>query len=96
MTTEAMVGFLQARGYRIDSPTLQPEPMYEDGDYLKGDLHPKNWKALANRRVPWPKNIDPKLALHEMAPFLAYGLNVQEAQTRGRDVGQFIKPDEPV
>lgn len=77
-----------------ESSTLQEEALYEEGDYLKGELAPKNWKALANRCVPWPKEIDPKLALHEMAPFLAYSLNGQEANARGRDISAFIQPNE--
>lgn len=77
-----------------EQSTLQEEELYEDGDYLKGELHPKNWRALANRRVPWPKDLDPKLALHEMAPFLAHSLNTQEAAARGRDISAFIQPNE--
>lgn len=77
-----------------ESSTLQEEALYEEGDYLKSDLAPKNWKALANRRVPWPKDLDPKLALHEMAPFLAHTLNTQEAHARGRDIGTFIQQNE--
>lgn len=78
-----------------ESSTLQEEVLYEEGDYLKGELAYKNWSALSNRRVPWPHDkLDPKLALHEMAPFLAHSLNAQEAHARGRDIGFFVKPDE--
>lgn len=77
-----------------ESSTLQEEVLYEEGDYLKADLAPKNWRALSNRRVPWPKDLDPKLALHEMAPFLAHSLNAQEAQARGRSIDAFIAPNE--
>lgn len=59
---------------------LQPEKIYESGDYLKGDLHPRNWRALANKQVPWPQDLDPALVLSELTPFLEYQfLNMQEA-----------------
>lgn len=71
-----------------ENTTYQPEAMYEDGDYLKGPLAPDHWKAMTNRRVPWPKDLDPKTALHELAPILAYRLMTQEAvsDAKGRTV----------
>src|SRR5260370_26121670 len=38
MTDEQMLAILKASGYTVTSPALQPEPMYEDGDYLRGEL----------------------------------------------------------
>lgn len=72
------------------------EPLYEEGEYLAGPLAPKTWKSLANRRVPWPKDVDPSVALKELAPFLAYRLIEQEANAMGRDVSSVIAPYEQV
>lgn len=96
MSDEQMLAILKASGYTVTRPALRPEPMYEDGDYLRGDLHPRNWRALSNRRVPWPQGIDPKTALHELAPFMTYRLLTQEAAQRGRDISAFVKPDEEI
>lgn len=93
---KAILAYLRANGYQITPPALQPEHLYEDGDYLKGDLAPKNWKALANRRVPWPKGVEPKQALHELAPFLTYRLLSEQARARGRDISSLIQPDEEI
>lgn len=76
--------------------SLEPEHIYEEGDYLAGTLAPKNWKALANRRVPWPQDVDPQMALHELAPFLAHRLLEQETAALGRDLTNVIKPYERV
>lgn len=76
--------------------TLEPEHIYEEGDYLAGTLAPKNWKALANRRVPWPQDVDPQMALHELAPFLAHRLLEQETAALGRDLTSIIQPYERV
>ena len=93
---QAMLVYLRTHGYTITPPALQEEELYEDGDYLKGELAPKNWRALSNRRVPWPKDLDPKLALHEMAPFLAYRLLSEQEAARGRDIRALVQPDEQV
>src|SRR5579885_252763 len=77
-----------------EQSTFKPEPLYEDGDYLKAELAPKNWRALADRRVPWPADMDPKTALHELTPFLTARLLAQEASSAGRDISFFVKPDE--
>jgi hypothetical protein len=75
---------------QFSESTLQPEPLYEDGDYLKGELHPKNWRALANPQVPWPADLDPNLVLSELSPFLEYQfLNMQEAAA-GRSLREQI------
>ena len=74
----------------------QPEDIYQEGDYLKKQLHPRNWKALADPRVPWPKDVDPLAALRELAPFLAYRLNEEEARARGRSINDMIAPHEQV
>jgi len=74
----------------------KPEELYQEGDYLKGPLAPRNWQALANPKVPWPKDVDPGAALKELAPFLAYRLNMEEAHARGRDVSAFIGEYEQV
>lgn len=91
---KAALAYLESKGYRITPPALQPEPMYQEGDYLKGDLHPRNWKALANPAVPWPANLDPKQVLHEMAPFLTFRLLSEQAVQHGRDINALISPDE--
>src|SRR5258708_1836527 len=93
---QEMLAYLESRGYQITAPTLQPEPMYQEGDYLAGDLAPRNWKALANRRVPWPAGMDPATALHELAPFMTYRLLVAEAASMSRDISSFVRPDEQV
>ena len=85
-----------ALGSGLEESSLQPESLYQEGDYLQGELSPKNWRALSDRRVPWPAGLDPKLALQEMAPFLAYRLNADEAAARGRHISQFIGADELV
>lgn len=70
---------------------LQPEKLYSEGDYLKGDLNPKNWRALANKQVPWPQDLDPALVIHELAPFMNYSLlNMQEASA-GRSLHEQVK-----
>jgi hypothetical protein len=68
----------------------QPEALYEEGEYLAGPLAPTHWKSLSNRRVPWPKDVDPSVALKELAPFMAYRLLDQEATAMGRDVASFV------
>lgn len=74
-----------------ENSRFQPEKLYESGDYLKGDLHPQNWRALANPQVPWPADLDPKTVLHELTPFLEYNLlNMQEAAA-GRSLREEIK-----
>jgi len=65
---------------------LQPEKLYESGDYLKGDLHPKNWRALANPQVPWPADLDPELVLHELAPYMNYSLLSAQEAAAGRSL----------
>lgn len=74
----------------------QPEQLYMEGDYLKGPLAPRNWRALADPRVPWPKDVDPAAALKELSPFLAYRLNMEEAHARGRDISMYIGEYEQV
>lgn len=92
---QAIMAYLESRGYRITPPpALQEEEMYEDGNYLRGALHPRNWKTLTNRRVPWPESVDPKQALHELAPFLTYRLLSEQAARHGRDVSAMVRPDE--
>lgn len=83
----------QALGTTQESE-LQPEPMYQEGDYLAGALKPANWRALADRRVPWPKDMDPRTALHELAPFITHRLLEQEATLTGRAVDQMVGPYE--
>lgn len=74
-----------------ESSILQPEKLYRAGDYLKGDLHPKNWRALANSEVPWPQDLDPALVLHELTPYMNYNLlNMQEAAV-GRSLREEVK-----
>ena len=65
---------------------FEPEYIYQEGDYLQGKLHPKNWKALANRRVPWPQDVDPNQALFELAPFMTFRIMEGEANARGMQV----------
>jgi hypothetical protein len=94
---QEMLAHLRLMGYQVTPPpALEPEPMYQEGDYLKGDLAPKNWQALANRRVPWPANLDPKQALHEMAPFMTFRLLSEQAAFQGRDINALIRPEEDI
>lgn len=71
---------------QLEESNLQPETLYQEGDYLRGDLAPKNWRALANPAVPWPKDLHPKTALKELAPFLTHRLLQEEAQAQGRSL----------
>lgn len=80
----------QAPSAMSEASDYQPESLYQEGDYLKKELHPKNWAALANPRVPWPKDVDPLQALKELSPFMAYRLNLEEAHARGRDISMYI------
>jgi hypothetical protein len=78
-----------------ESSTLVAESLYQEGDLMRGDLATKNWKALSDRRVPWPHDkIDPSQALHELAPFMAFRLNTQEAAAHGRDISSYIGANE--
>lgn len=94
--TEAPQRQTQAPSAMTEASDYQPEELYTEGDYLKGPLQPKNWRALANPKVPWPKDVDPGAALKELAPFLAYRLNMEEAHARGRDISMFIGEYEQV
>jgi len=94
--SEASQRQTQAPSAMTETSTLTPESLYEEGEYLAGTLKPTNWKALSNRRVPWPQGVDPSVALHELAPFLAYRLLETEANAMGRDVGSFVAAHEQV
>jgi hypothetical protein len=87
--TQAPSAMTETQGY-------QPEQIYEEGEYLAGPLAPVHWKALANRRVPWPQGVDPAVALHELAPFMAYRMLETEANAMGRDIGSYIDAHERV
>jgi hypothetical protein len=87
--TQAPSAMNETQGY-------QPEAIYEEGEYLAGPIAPAHWKSLSNRRVPWPKDVDPNVALHEMAPFMAYRLLETEANMMGRNVDSFIAAHERV
>jgi len=86
----------QVLGSGAQESQLLPEQLYMEGDYLQGTLSPKNWAALANRRVPWPQDVDPELALHELAPFMAMSLIEREANAMGRSVDQLVGPHEQI
>jgi hypothetical protein len=73
---------------------LVEEDLYQEGDYLAGKLHPKNWKALANPRVPWPQDVDPALALHELAPLMVHRMLSVEAEARGIEINALVGPYE--
>jgi hypothetical protein len=98
MTNEEMLATLKAKGYRVTTPAFQAEPTYQEGDHLSGQLAPKNWRALSNRRVPWPQGVNPREALHELAPFMAYRLLSEQAAARGVDIASAHKigPDEDI
>src|SRR2546426_454947 len=74
-----------------NSHNFQPEDMYETGDYLQGELHPRNWKALTNRRVAWPKDVDPNMALAELARFMEYRILAAQEAAQGRSLREMIK-----
>ena len=64
--------------------TQQAAPViYRNGAYLKEQLQPAHWAALADRSNPWPKDVSPKLALKEMGAFLSARITVQEAAMQG-------------
>jgi hypothetical protein len=67
-----------------DYSSENSEPILSEGN------QPKDWKALANPRVPWPKNLDPQQVLHELAPFMLYRLFEREAAGRGAPVSSFM------
>ncbi|GHO99541.1 hypothetical protein KSF_095890 [Reticulibacter mediterranei] len=94
--TEAPQRQTQAPSALTEASDYKPEDLYQEGDYLKGPLAPRNWRALADPRVPWPKDVDPSAALKELAPFLAYRLNMEEAHARGRDISMYIGEYEQV
>ena len=75
---------------------FEPEYIYQEGDYLQGKLHPKNWKALANRRVPWPQDVDPNQALFELAPFMVHRMLEAEASARGMRVADVVGANEDI
>lgn len=95
-TTEAPMRQTQAPSAMTEQGGYAEEEIYAEGEYLAGPLAPKTWKSLSNRRVPWPKDVDPNVALHELAPFLAYRLLDQEATAMGRDISSIIAPYEQV
>lgn len=74
--------------------SLAQEPGYSD-DYdanpFSGKLHPKNWRALANRRVPWPSDVNPEEALQHLAGILEYQLQGQAEAARGRSLPDQIR-----
>lgn len=88
--------------HTLQEDSYQPEPMYADGMFLQGPLHPKHWNALSGhgtsqlRDVPWPQDVDPWAAVHEMAPIVALGICEQQARMLNSDVSFYIKPDEVV
>lgn len=40
--------------------------------WLEPELHPRHWKALSDRRVPFPRSVDPETAVAQMSKFLAH------------------------
>lgn len=86
----------QAPSAMTETGGYAEEEIYEEGEYLAGPLAPRTWKSLANRKVPWPKDVDPSVALHELAPFMAYRLLENEASAMGRNVDSFIDAHERV
>ncbi len=110
MTEQEMVAALRRRGIVATPPTRrQPAPQrktlaesssyssYEE-DYsepiLSGGNQPQNWKSLADRRVPWPRNLDTEQVLHELAPFMLYRMFQQEAAGRGAPISSLLNPNE--
>ena len=67
---------------------------YQEGDYLQGPLHPKNWKKLADRRVPWPQDVNYDSALGELAQCLEYQIMEAQATARGRSLREMIASGE--
>ena len=57
--------------------------VYRHGTYLREQLAPSHWAALADRSNPWPKDVSPKLALKEMGAFLSLRIAEQEAAMSG-------------
>ncbi len=69
---------------------LAREALYEQGDYLKGVLHPRNWRALGDRQVPWPANLDPDQAVIELVPFMEYQLLATQEAAQGHNLREMI------
>ncbi len=88
----------QRQPQRRMSESLAQEPGYSEREepFLSGKLHPRNWKALANRRVPWPSDVDPNQALFELAPFLTHRMLEAEASARGTRVTDIVGPHEDI
>ena len=87
--TQSIAGTTQEGDTRF-----QPEYIYQEGDYLQGSLHPKNWKALSDRRVPWPNDVNPEMALFELAPFLSHRMLEIDAAARGVRINDLVGPNE--
>ncbi len=67
---------------------------YQEGDYLQGPLHPKNWKKLADRRVPWPQDVNYDFALEELSQCLEFQIMEAQASARGRSLREMIASGE--
>ena len=70
----------------------------EDSPFSTPDLQPGNWRALADRRVPWPhQSLDPHQAISELASFMTYGLLQRQANAMGRTVQMLgINPNDEI
>lgn len=76
---------------------LQPEAMYQrDNSFLQEALQPKHWSALADRRVPWPDTLDPKMTVHALAPFMMHRMLTEDARAQGKSVDALLKSTEEI
>ncbi len=64
--------------------------------FLDDGLQPGNWKKLADRRVPWPQDVNPLDALRQMSGFLAYRMLGDQAATMGRRVTDLVGLDQEI
>ena len=97
-TTEQALAWARRHGYTVTPKAPAPQRqtlveganvqaatpgVYRHGTYLREQLSPVHWAALADRSNPWPKDVSPKLALKEMGAFLSLRIAEQEAAMSG-------------
>lgn len=64
------------------------------GSFLSESLQPQNWAKLADRRTPWPEDLDPKQALKELAQFMEYRMIEDSLRSQGRSIDTLIQRNE--
>ena len=85
---DSYIRSLQAKGYVVSSPDPKRKSFGEDYQPRRQqnvllreggqELHPNNWKRLADRTQPWPEHLNPKRSLHVMSQYLAGLIELQQ------------------